>query len=135
MEYKLTFALFREGLKVNKLFGLKCKDCGVVTCPPRKVCAECGSENLDIIEMKGNGEIKSFTVCYATPAGFQGPYVVAVADMKEGGRLMGNVIDVDPLKTGMELIGKKVKVGFKEIPGDFMTGGDTRWAFQFKLVN
>jgi uncharacterized OB-fold protein len=65
---------------MESFLGLKCKDCGIVTCPPRKVCSECGSENLDIVEMSGKGEIKSFTVCYAVPTGFTGPYVVAVAD-------------------------------------------------------
>lgn len=134
MEYKLTFAEYREGLKAGKLLGLKCNDCGTVTCPPRKVCASCGSENLEIIEMKAEGTIKSFTVCYATPAGFEGPYVVAVADMDEGGSLMGNIIDIDPEKAGQEIIGKKITVSSKEIPGDFMTGGDTRWPFLFKLV-
>jgi uncharacterized OB-fold protein len=135
MEYKLTFYKWRDGLKAGKLLGLKCKDCGAVTCPPRKVCAECGSENQDIIELSGKGEIKSFTVCYAVPAGFQGPYIVAMADLVEGGRVMADVLDVDPTKAGMELIGKKIQVGYKEIPGDFMTGGDTRFPMTFKIIS
>ena len=48
---------------------------------------------------------------------------------------MGNVLDVDPTKVGMEIIGKKVTVGFKEIPGDYMTGQDTRLALTFKLTD
>ncbi len=135
MDYKLTFYNWRDGLKAGKLLGLKCKDCGAVTCPPRKVCAECGSENQDIVELTGKGEIVTYTVCYAVPAGYQGPYVVAMAEMEEGCRIMANVIDVDPTKVGMELIGQKVKVGYKEIPGDFMTGGDTRWPMTFKLIS
>jgi len=135
MEYKLPFVVWRDGLKDGKLLGLKCKDCGTVTCPPRKVCAECGSENLDIIELKGKGEIRSFTVCYATPAGFQGPYIVAVADLEEGGRVMGNVINTDPTTVSMEIIGKIVRIGYKEIPGDYMTGGDNRFPMTFELVN
>ena len=135
MEYKLTFATWREGIKAGKLLGLKCKDCGTVTCPPRKVCAGCAGENLDVIELGGKGEIRSFTVCYAVPTGFVGPYVVAVADLEEGGRVMGDVLDIDPTKAGMELMGKKVQVGFKEIPGDFMSGQDTRLALTLKTLN
>jgi uncharacterized protein len=135
MEYKMIFPNFREGLKAGKLLGLKCKDCGAVTCPPRKVCAECGSENQDIVEMSGKGEVVTFTTCMAVPVGFQGPYVVAMVDLVEGGRLMADILDVDPVKTGMEIIGKKVQVSSKEIPGDFMTGGDTRWAFTAKIVS
>ena len=134
MEYKLTFAAWREGLRNGKLLGLKCKECGAYTCPPRMVCAECGGTNLDIVELNKKGEIKSFTVCIGVPAGFTGPYVVAVADLEEGPRVMGNVLDVDPAKVGMELIGKKVTIDFKELPGDYMTGQDTRLALTFRLV-
>ncbi len=135
MEYKLTFTTWREGARAGKLLGLKCLECGTVTCPPRKVCSACGGENLDITELSGKGEIVSFTVCYAVPTGFEGPYVVAIADLEGGGRVMGNVLDINPEKAGMELIGKKVQVGFKEIPGDFMTGQDTRLALTLKVLN
>jgi uncharacterized OB-fold protein len=112
MEYKLTFATWREGIKAGRLLGLKCKDCGTVTCPPRKVCAGCAGENLDVIELGGKGEIRSFTVCYAVPTGFVGPYVVAVADLEEGGRVMGDVLDIDQLKQEWSLW-VAVQVGFK----------------------
>jgi uncharacterized protein len=133
MEYPLTFVDWRERLRAGKLLGLKCKECGRVTCPPRKVCANCGSEKLEILEMQGEGKIRSFTVCMTVPAGFQGPYVVAVADLLEGGRVMGDVLEIDSANAGLDLIGKKIKVGYKEIPGDYMTGSDTRLALTFKL--
>jgi uncharacterized protein len=134
VEYKLTFVAWREALRKGQLLGLKCKDCGTYTCPPRMTCSECGGTNLDIVEMGRKAEIKSFTVCIGVPAGFTGPYVVAVADLEEGPRLMGNVEGIDPTKAGMELIGKKVTIGYKELPGDYMTGGDTRIALTFKLA-
>ena len=133
MEYLLPFVAWREGLRNGKLLGLKCKDCGGITCPPRKVCSECASENLEIIELDKKGKLITFTVCYVVPTGFQGPYVVAMADLDQGGRVMGKVIDIDPARAGMELIGKAVNIGFEELPGDFMTGQDTRLALTFKL--
>jgi uncharacterized OB-fold protein len=130
MEYQLAFFKEREeGYKAGKLLGLKCKDCGKVTFPPRKVCADCGSENQEIVEMSGKGEIVTLTTCMAVPIGFQGPFVVAMVSMEEGGRVMADINVPDPTKAGLELIGKKVQSTVKEIPGDFMTGGDTRWAF------
>lgn len=135
MEFKLPFVDWREGLRNGDLLGLKCNDCGAITCPPRKVCSECCSEDLDIIKIKKNGRINTFTVCHVVPAGFTGPYVVAMADLDAGLRLMGRVIDVDPIKVGMEIIGKEVELGFEEIPGDFMTGQDTRIYLTFKLVD
>jgi uncharacterized OB-fold protein len=134
VEYPLTFVAWREALRDGKLLGLQCNDCGSVTCPPRKVCAKCTSENLETVELSRLGEIKSFTVCYAVPTGFEGPYVVAMADLDEGSRVMANVLDVNPETAGMELIGRRVRVGYKEIPGDFMTGQDTRLALTLSPI-
>jgi uncharacterized OB-fold protein len=134
MEYKLTFCGFRDGLKAGKLLGLKCNDCGAITCPPRKVCAECGSENQEIVTLKGTGEIKTFTVIYVAPIGYQPPFVVAMAELPEGCRVMGNVIDVEPTKVGMELIGKKVSISYKDVPADSMSAGE-RMAMTFKLAS
>jgi len=135
MEYKLTFYMWRDGLKAGKLLGLKCQDCGSFTFPPRRVCSECGRENLEIVELGKKGKIISFTTCYAIPTGFQGPYVVAMAELDEGCRFMADVEGVDPTKVGMELIGQRVEVGYKEIPGDYMTGGDNRFPMTLKLVS
>jgi uncharacterized protein len=134
MEYKLTFTAWRDRIKAGKYSGLKCSDCGAVTFPPRKVCSECGSEKQEIVDVSGKGKIVSFTTCYGVPTGYTGPYVVAVADLVEGGRVMGNVLDVDPTKVGLELIGKSVQLGYKEFAGDYMTGGDTRIALTLKIT-
>jgi len=132
MEYKLNFCGWRDGLKNGKLLGLKCSDCGTVTCPPRKVCAECGSENQEVYTLKGTGEIKTYTVIYVAPVGFTPPFVVAMAETPEGCRVMGNVIDFDPAKAGPDLIGKKVTIGYKDVPADSMSAGE-RIAMTFKL--
>jgi len=49
MEYKLTFKSYNEALKTNKLLGLKCKDCGAITVPPKMACTRCTSPNMDIV--------------------------------------------------------------------------------------
>ncbi len=59
MPYTLTHKQFYEGLKNGKLLGLKCKCCQKYTIPPRMTCMECGSDQLEIIEMKGEGEIRT----------------------------------------------------------------------------
>lgn len=134
MEYKLTFYDWRDGLKDGKLLGLKCNDCGTINCPPRKVCRECGGENQDIIELSKKGRIITLAVCNTLPAGFTGPYVVAMAELDEGCNIMGNVAGIDPAEAGQELIGKEVEVGYKEIPGDFLTGGDNRFPMILKIT-
>jgi len=133
MEYKLTFEKFREGLRGGKLLGLKCNECGGYTAPPQKVCSQCGSENMDIVELSKNGEIQTFTVINVVPEGFKPPLPVAVAALKEGPWLMGNMIDINPDDVNMDIIGRKVSIGYKEIPGDMFSAGD-RIALTFKLV-
>jgi uncharacterized OB-fold protein len=133
MEYKLTFEKFREGLRAGKLLGLKCNDCAGYTAPPQKVCSQCGSENMDIVELSKKGEIQTFTVINVVPEGFQPPVTVAVAALKEGPWLMGDIIDINPDDVNMNIIGRQVSIGYKEVPGDMFSAGD-RIALTFKLV-
>ncbi len=124
MEYKLTAKMFAEALRENRLLGLKCNKCGAYTVPPKKVCMECGSEDLEISELSGMGTVQTFTVIRVPPEGFEAPYVVAMAELDEGPWVMGNVVDIDPDKVTMDLIGKRVKLGYTVHPGDQFSAGE-----------
>ncbi len=134
MEYALNFDSFREGLREGKLLGLKCNDCGGYTAPPRKVCGECGSENMEVVSLSGRGEIQTFTVIHVAPEGFEPPFTVAMAKLEEGPWVMGNVEGIDPEKVSMDLIGRRITVGYKDVPGDMLSAGD-RIAMTFNLVD
>lgn len=124
MEYKLTAKMFAEALKEGKLLGLKCNKCGAYTVPPKKVCMECCSEDLEIIQLSGKGQIQTFTVIRVPPEGFEAPYIVGMAELDEGPWLMGNIIDIDADAATMDLIGRKVSVGHKALPGDKFSAGE-----------
>jgi len=124
MEYKLTAKMFAEALKESKLLGLKCNKCGAYTAPPKKVCMECGSEDMEIVQLSGKGQIRTFTVIRVPPEGFEAPYIVGMAELDEGPWLMGNIIDIDTDAATMDLIGKKVNVGHKVLPGDKFSAGE-----------
>ena len=124
MEYKLTYKKYAEALKNDKLLGLKCNRCGAYTVPPKIVCIECTSGDLDIAELSGKGTIRTFTVIRVAPEGFEAPFIVGEAELEEGPWLMGNIIDVDPDQATMDLIGKKVKVGHQVFPGDKFSYGE-----------
>ena len=134
MEYKLTFNSFREALREGKFLGLKCNQCGAYTAPPRKVCSECGSEDMEIVPLSGKGEIQTFTVIQVAPEGFEAPLAVAVAKLDEGPWVMGNIEGIDPNNVTMDIIGHRVSVGYKEVPGDMISGGD-RLALTFSLID
>ena len=126
MEYKLTFKQYNEALKSNKLLGLKCKQCGNINIPPKMVCGQCQSTDMDIIQLGGTGKIKTFTTINVAPEGRESevPYTVVLVELDEGPWLMGNLGNIDPVKASLELIGKKVKMEHsKEFCGDKYSAG------------
>ena len=126
MEHKLTFKDYSEALKENKLLGLKCKECGTITVPPKMVCRKCASPDMEIIELKGRGKIQTFATVNVAPEGREDevPYIIVLVELDEGPWLMGNLTGVDPNEATMELIGKKVKMGHKVFPGDKYSAGE-----------
>lgn len=124
MEYKLTAKMFAEALKGNRLLGLKCNKCSAYTVPPKKVCIECTSEDLEVVELSGQGQIQTFTVIRVPPEGFEAPYIVGMVELAEGPWITGNIVGVDPDSVTMDLIGTKVKMGHKVNPGDKFSAGE-----------
>lgn len=134
MEYKLTFKEYNKALKKDILLGLKCNDCGMVTCPPMMVCQNCTSTNIEITELAGTGIIITFTTSYISSEGREDeiPITIIMVELDEGPWIMGNLIDVDPGIISMDIIGKRVKLGHKVFPGDKYSAGEAaRPVFSF----
>jgi uncharacterized OB-fold protein len=135
VEYKLTFKEYNEALKKDKLLGLKCKECGAINVPPKMVCGQCTSLDMEVVELSGKGNIQTFTTVYVAPEGREpeAPYTVVMVELDEGPWIAGNLIDIDPTKVNMELMGKRVKLGHKVFPGDKYSAGDmARPLFSFE---
>lgn len=134
MEYKLLFKDYNSSLKKNKLLGLKCKECETITCPPQMTCKKCAGTNLDLHDMSGMGEIVTFTTVYVGAEGRECelPYTIVMVELEEGPWIMGNLIDLDPRKASMDIIGRKVYLSHKVFPGDKYSNGDAaRPVFSF----
>lgn len=108
---ELTIKTYLDGLKNGKILGSECKKCGTVYFPLRPICPYCGSTDLDIIESKGEGILKSFTIIYVAPPKLSSiaPYVVGIVKLDEGPSLMGRIIGVDPNKPKEIKVGARVK--------------------------
>ena len=103
-----------DALRRHKLVLQKCRHCGQVRHYPRLVCHNCYSMEVDWIEASGRGAIHSWTVAHhAYHPGFARdlPYVLAVVDLEEGVRALGQLrgADHDKLK-----IGQPVQVDFED---------------------
>jgi uncharacterized OB-fold protein len=134
VEYKIIFKDYSKALKKDKLLGLKCNDCGTVTCPPMMVCQNCASINQEILELKGDGKVVTFTTSYIKSEGRENemPITIVLVELDEGPWIMGNLFDIDPRTISMDLIGKRVKLGHKVYPGDKYSAGDAaRPVFSF----
>ncbi len=107
-------------LKENRLLGLKCRECGFVTSPPRLTCRKCSGQNLAVTELSGKGKITTFTSVYIPPESHRGraPYLVILVELNEGPWIMGNLDGVDPSTATMELISKNVKLQKRLISGE-----------------
>ena len=85
-----------------------CKSCGRFHFYPRPVCPECWSDDLDWRPVGGRGTVWSYTVVRFAHGANEGwktrvPYVVALVELEEGVRMMGNVVDgpVESVRSGM----------------------------------
>lgn len=126
MEAKLPFKEYSEALKENRLLGLKCRQCGVVTAPPRMVCRRCSGSELEVVELAGQGVVKTFTTAFVAPEGRQDevPYIIVLVELDEGPWLMGNLSGVAPEKITMAVIGRRVKLGHQVFAGDKYSAGE-----------
>jgi hypothetical protein len=88
-----------------ELRGFKCQECkDIFYIPPVYSCPKCGSEDLIEETLSGNGIIYSYTVVYVSGKELMDkvPFVVAVVELDEGGRVTTNIIDsnIDDIKIG-----------------------------------
>lgn len=124
MAFKITVKEYLAALRDNKLLGIKCKECGFVTAPPRLACRKCGGQDTEVVELSGKGQIATFTSIYIPVESRRGhtPYLVVMVALDEGPWIMGNLSGVDPATACLELIGKRVKIKMpssgENIPGD-----------------
>ena len=98
-----------------RLEGTVCKNCGAKFFPPRDVCAECRSTEMQAHEFDGHGELYSFTTIYQAPMGFESqvPYSVGMVKLDEGPMIEAQLADTNPadLKIGqrVEMVTRKLR--------------------------
>lgn len=74
--------------------------------PPRRVCPDCGSTDLEEVPLPDTGTIETFTVTYVPTPAFEAdaPYATAIANFGPV-RLTGQVvgIDLDAIENGLTI--------------------------------
>ncbi len=91
----------------RKLMGVKCRKCSAVMWPPRGICPNCFSYNVDWVEFKGTGKLLTYTIIHFPPIQFLAlaPYAVGILKLDEGPQLPGMIknVKLEELRIGMEL--------------------------------
>ncbi|MCK5563360.1 Zn-ribbon domain-containing OB-fold protein [Candidatus Bathyarchaeota archaeon] len=106
-----TIESFYKLIAEGKLMAAKCRQCGKLFVPPRPMCTDCYSKDLEWTQLKGEGELLTYTIIHVSPKQFESmvPYAVGIVKLTEGPKLPGMICDIEPDKIS---VGMKLKVDF-----------------------
>lgn len=111
-------AFFWEGAALGELRVQRCRSCGKLRHPPGPSCPGCRSLDWDYLVTAGRGRVYSYVVHHHPPLpAFEVPFVVAVVELEEGVRVVGDLLGVD--RTKVE-IGMPVVVRFQQVDEDLV---------------
>ena len=120
------------------LVAKKCNECGLVNFPPRPKCLGCGDMDLVDEKLSGKGKVYTYSIIAkgGGPAEFDdqqnmtGAYSVIVAELDEGPRIIGQLVDVEPRPENIH-IGMEVMAVIRRL---YDQENVIRYSFKFKPV-
>ncbi|MWA06163.1 hypothetical protein F8568_038605 [Actinomadura sp. LD22] len=111
-------AFFWDGVDAGELRIQRCAGCGTLRHPPGPMCPKCRSLDRDHVVASGRGEVHSYVVHHHPPVpGRTAPYAVAVVELEEGVRIVGNVNGCPPEDVR---IGMPVRLEFERMDDELV---------------
>ena len=114
-----THTAFYQHLAEGRFMGVRCRSCGAIYVPPRPLCRSCYSDDMEWVELSGEGTLTGFTSIYSgltamIQAGYsrERPYCAGVIRLREGPAISGQIIGVDAAHPETIQIGTPVKAAF-----------------------
>ena len=110
---------FWAGTRAGELRIQRCGGCGALRHPPGPACLSCGSIGKAEYQVAaGTGTVYSYVVHRHPPVpGKRLPIVIALVELTEGVRMLGELTGVDPADVA---IGLPVRVHFRRVDGDLV---------------
>lgn len=109
---------FYENLKAGRFTTTKCQQCGHVAYPPRIICPECLSDELEWIDIPKEGKVLVLAEqVKGVPLGFEPPLILAWIDLgpkSPAKRILSRIINCS---AGQLKEGDEVKLIIFEVPG------------------
>lgn len=108
---------FWDGTAVGELRIQVCNACGAKRFPPGPACPDCGALDRGFETTAGRGTVFSYVVHRHPPVpGKELPIVIALIDLDEGVRMVGEVVDAVSSAGEAEIeIGMPLRVAFNRI--------------------
>jgi len=104
---------FWAGLAARELRVWRCGACGLLRHPPGPMCPRCGATRPEYQVASGLGTVYSFVVHHHPPVpGRALPFVVALVELTEGVRVMGELRGVAPAEVR---VGLPVEIDFDRV--------------------
>ncbi|GAA5145031.1 OB-fold domain-containing protein [Pseudonocardia eucalypti] len=104
---------FWAGLRAGELRIWRCGGCGLLRHPPGPMCPRCGATTPSHVVASGRGSVYSFVVHHHPPVpGHEPPFVIALVELEEGVRVMGELFGADPASVR---IGLPVRIEFDRV--------------------
>lgn len=106
-------AYFWEGTLAGELRLQRCNACEALRHPPGPACPDCGALDRGHVVASGLGTVHSYVIHRHPPVpGKELPILLAVVDLDEGLRMVGEVVDLPEDELA---IGLRVQVGFAPV--------------------
>lgn len=121
---------WREIPQRYRLEANACPKCHLKFFPPRLICPECRSRDLEKTKLAETGKVVTFTVIRTPPHQFvdQAPYAVGIVELDDGIRLTAQIVDIafEDLR-----VGQRVRVEFRKV---FEEGESGILCYGYKFV-
>jgi uncharacterized protein len=106
-----------QGARDHELWLRNCRACDRTYFYPRDICPGCGGRDTEWKQVSGRATLHTYAIVHRAPSpAFADlvPYVTAVVELAEGGRMMTNLvgIEADPVQI---TVGMALEVTFDDV--------------------
>lgn len=112
---------FQDYLKEHKVMACRNKTSGKLYVPPRMMCPESHTTDMEWVEVSGKGKLIGFTVITVGPTfmiedgyGRDNPYCAGIVQLEDGPAISGQIFGVDVKNPENIKIGTEVQATFIE---------------------
>ncbi|MEW5961804.1 MAG: Zn-ribbon domain-containing OB-fold protein [Chloroflexota bacterium] len=116
-----TASSFNRFLGEQQLRGARCRSCGALHLPPRPICITCHGEDMEWVELSGQGKLIAFTTVHIAPTamieagyGRDKPYCTGIVQLQEGPAISAQILGVDATQPESIAIGTPLRATFIE---------------------